>query len=112
MGRQTRIIGWVIKKDTPDDRGFINFAKEQYHKAYELAKEIVKELGLPDEYVYALFNKISSPLVYLHERWEALPMETKMKYMPKEDQKYIKQEREKILKKLEEKGIFKETNHE
>jgi len=85
MNRYKRLmVPWG--KDTPDARGFFNYAKEHYERAFHFAFDLANKLGatrvgfnLATELV---FDKVASPLVYLYEAWEVLAPEEKAKYDP------------------------------
>ncbi|MHA1829070.1 MAG: hypothetical protein ACTSX6_10545 [Candidatus Heimdallarchaeaceae archaeon] len=76
-------------EDTPDAKGFWNYAKEHYLNAWRFANETMKQSLMIDgdprnlcDLRNMIFDKVSSPLVYLYEAWSVLPPETKAKYNP------------------------------
>jgi len=85
MNRYKRLmVPWG--KDTPDAKGFFEYAKKHYHDCLKFADDIIP--GIPTErettvrVKLLILDKIASPLVYLYESWEVLSPEEKAKYSP------------------------------
>ena len=76
------MVPW--SKETPDAKGFFNYAKEHYETCIQLALEIAIKCGASrigvNLIVRMVFDKLASPLVYLYEAWEVLNPEEKAKY--------------------------------
>jgi len=96
---------YQIRWETPDGRGFRNYAEEYYVSMIIMAENILRLASYnPDQeqlMLAAVFEKISSPLVYLYDQWETLPPEERKKYMPKEDVEKIDETIKKLLEELE-----------
>jgi hypothetical protein len=74
-------------EDTPDARGFWNYARDHYGRCIILACEIARENWLESDIRYevifrAVFDKLASPLVYLYKAWNVMNPEKKAKYNP------------------------------
>jgi len=71
-------------EDTPDARGFWEYAKQHYLRCFNLALEIAEKVGTTKTGfnlgVQLVFDKLASPLVYLYEAWSVLPPEKKATY--------------------------------
>jgi len=89
------MMPWL--KET-DAKGFFEYAKQYYAKAFNYAVDVtayilnvhetedieIKRLIVTSEgnveIFKVIFDKIASPLVYLYDHWNALPLEEKEKY--------------------------------
>jgi hypothetical protein len=74
-------------EDTEYAKGFWQFVKEHYKKCVALASEIAETYTPKNSYMFpyvfqAVYEKLASPLVYLHERWMFMPTDKKAKYNP------------------------------
>lgn len=74
-------------EDTEYAKGFWQFVKEHYKKCVALASEIAESYTPKNSYIFpyvlnAVFEKLASPLVYLHETWMFMPTDKKAKYNP------------------------------
>ena len=68
-------------------RGFWAYVKAHYKKCVALASEIAESYTPKNSYIFpyvfqAVYEKLASPLVYLHETWMFMPTEKKAKYNP------------------------------
>ena len=91
-----------IDWNTPDGKGFRRYAIQHYREALKLAGEVLANERYDRtegyERMIGVFEKIASPLVYLHDTWMLLPPETKARYNPEFQQ--IKKEADETAKKL------------
>jgi hypothetical protein len=74
-------------EDTPYAKGFWAYIRQHYKKCAELASEIAESYTPRNSYMFpyvfqAIYEKLASPLVYLHETWMFMPTEQKAKYNP------------------------------
>jgi hypothetical protein len=74
-------------EETEYAKGFWAYAKEHYSRCLKLAMEISETVAKPNSYIFpyvlnAVFEKLASPLVYLHETWMFMPTDKKAKYNP------------------------------
>lgn len=74
-------------EDSPYAKGFWAYAREHYKRCVSLASEIAESYTPKNSYMFpyvfqAVFDKLASPLVYLHETWMLMPTEQKAKYNP------------------------------
>jgi len=97
-----RKIGLPAKWDTPDMRGFLEYAKEHYRRVWAIAKQIsniaAENATERRDFRNLTFQVMATPLVYLYESWDSMSMEEKKKYMSEED----RQKLEEIAKQLKE----------
>jgi len=82
--KKSHMVPW--DKDTPDAKGFWNYVNNHYERCIEKAFDIVTgHTKNPQEvtiFTRMVFDKLASPLVYLWEAWNAIPVEKKIRYNP------------------------------
>lgn len=77
--KPSRHIDW----NSEDGKAFRKFVIEYYTQTMDLCEEIIKQNFRYEKYPLVLFDKLSTPLVYLRDQWLLLPLEEKAKYNPK-----------------------------
>ena len=101
-----RKIGLPAKWDTPDMRGFLEYAKEYYRRVWAIAKQI-SNIAVEDgterrDFRNLAFQVMATPLVYLYESWCLMSMEDKKRYMSEEDRRKIEEIGKQAVKQLKE----------
>jgi len=65
-------LGLPFDWDTPDMKGFIEYAKTYYRKIWSIASELARTVPSPEgkrDFRFLLFQVMATPLVYLYEQW-------------------------------------------
>ena len=101
-----RKIGLPANWNTPDMRGFLEYAKEHYRRVWAIAKQISNiavESGIEKrDFRNLTFQVMATPLVYLYESWSSMSMEDKKQYMSEEDREKIEEIAKQAVKQLKE----------
>jgi len=104
MSLKRRSLGIPYDWDTPDMKGFMEYAKTYYRKIWSIASELARTVPSPEgqrDFRFLLFQVMATPLVYLYEQWTTMPMDLKKKFMPPEDVKKIEEMGKKAVKQLQ-----------
>ena len=73
--------------DTPDMKGFIQYAIEHYRRTWAIAKQVANtasDMTERRDFRNLAFRVMAIPLVYLYDQWNSLSSEQKKRYMPAE----------------------------
>jgi len=84
--RQARRLRVPWHEDTPDAKGFWKFVEAHYLRCDNLAWNLAKKMGYDGEefmtMAVQIFDKLTSPLVYLWDQWCAKSPEEKARWNP------------------------------
>jgi hypothetical protein len=95
---------------SPEWQSFLNYVKVYYKEVIHLTHEIAGEDA--DSPIFrAVLNSLSSPLVFLWEKWQLMSSEQRLAYATPEYVTILKRQMgqvEETVKRAEERGAFQE----